>query len=246
MKAMILAAGKGTRLAPFTETRPKVLYPVGGYTLLEITILFLKKHGIDEFIINVYHHADQVEEYLEENNGFGLKYTISDEREELLNSGGGLLKARDFFTGEEDFVLTASDILTDLDLSAMIDKHRKSHALATLAVKERETSRSLLFDKGLQLVGWINHETGEVRGVGPDQAVHSLGFSTVHVVNTSLFNLVTEKGPFSITDLYLRLMNTQKIMGFRHEEGGWIEFGRIERISQTLRSSEFQRMIALI
>lgn len=244
MKAMILAAGLGTRLAPFTNTHPKVLYPVDRFTLLEITIRFLKKHGVDEFIINVHHHAEQVVEYLEANKGFGLKYAISDESEELMNSGGGLVKARDFFEGEEDFILTASDVLTDLNLSSMIEKHKQENALVSLAVKDRPTSRSLVFDEAYKLVGWINNETGKAIGKTPDQAAHSLGFSTIHVINTALFDLITEVGAFNITNLYLRLMTSQKIIGFRHDQDAWIEFGRMERMESILKSYDFQRMIS--
>ena len=243
---MILAAGLGTRLAPFTDHKPKVLYPVKEYTLLEITIRFLKKHGISEFVINVHHFADQVIDYLEKNKGFGLAYQVSDEREALLNTGGAILKARELLAGEDSFVLTGSDILTDLDLSAMIRYHRQNKNLATLAVKDRPTSRSLIFSEDYRLVGWKNNETGATRGDTTNHARYALGFSTIHVIDHSIFDLIIEKGAFSITDLYLRLMRSQRIQGYRHDESGWIEFGRIERMNDILKSREFKRMISLV
>ena len=147
MKAMILAAGLGTRLKPFTLSHPKVLLPVGNYTLLELTIRYLKKHGVTELIINVHHFADQVIDYLESNQGFGLPYHISDEREALMNTGGGLVHARKFLEGDEPFILTGSDVLTGLNLSEMVRFHVKHQPLVTLAVKDRPTSRSLIFDR---------------------------------------------------------------------------------------------------
>jgi N-acetyl-alpha-D-muramate 1-phosphate uridylyltransferase len=246
MKAMILAAGKGTRLAPFTNEKPKVLYKVADYTLLEIAVRFLKKHGVSEFVINVHHFADQVIEYLENNKGFGLKYTISDERDLLLDTGGAIVKASRFFEGEDSFVLMGADMLTDLDLTAMIEIHRRSGALATLAVKDRPTSRLLMFDDDYRLVGWKDNTTGETKGQRINLARYALGFSVVHVINTSVFSFIKEKGAFPIMDLYLRLMDEHKIMGYRHDKTGWIEFGRTERIQNIIKSPEFQRMIGLL
>jgi NDP-sugar pyrophosphorylase family protein len=194
----------------------------------------------------VHHFADQVIDYLERNEGFGLPWQISDERDALLNTGGAIVKAREFLEGEDCFVLIGSDILTDLDLASMIRYHRQNKNLATLAVKDRPTSRSLIFSKDYQLVGWRNNETGATKGTTTLDAGYALGFSTIHVIDPSIFNLITEEGAFSITDLYLRLMSSHRIQGYRHDESGWIEFGRIERIDEILSSREFGRMIRLL
>jgi NDP-sugar pyrophosphorylase family protein len=201
---------------------------------------------VDELVINVHHMADQVISYLDENEGFGLKYAISNEEDALLNHGGAIVKAKEHLVNEEFFILTGCDILTDLDLSAMIRDHKSGNALATLAVKDRPTSRSLMFDANYQLVGWKNNETGLTKGENLNRAVHTLGFSTIHVIRPAIYEHITEQGAFSIMDLYLRLMDNHSIKGFRHDESGWIEFGRMERIEAIRSSSEFQRMINLV
>lgn len=243
MKAMILAAGKGTRLKPFTDSRPKALFPVENFTLLQLTILYLKKHGITELVVNVHHFSEQIVQYMEENKGFGLPYQISDESDQLLDTGGALVKARQFLDGEESFVLMGADVMTGLDLSAMIQYHKEKGPLVTLGVKDRLSSRSLIFDNAYQLKGWRDNSSGKTIGMKASEDTFELGFSTVHVIQPRIFDLISECGAFPIMPLYLKLMETEKILGFRHDESSWIEFGRIERIPSILKSSDFQELI---
>jgi NDP-sugar pyrophosphorylase family protein len=246
MKAMILAAGLGTRLQPLTNTKPKVLVEVGGYTMLELTIHYLKKYGIEELIINVHHFPDQIIEYLKKNKGFGLKYTISDERNLLMDTGGAITFARKHLEGNEPFILMGADILTTHNLEAVIRHHKINSPLVTLAVKDRNTSRSLLFDKKMHLVGWRDNSNGMIKGLNADTFIHALGFSVIHVIDPKIFSLIEEKGPFSIIDLYLRLMESQKIIGYREDDAIWIEFGRAERMADIIESKEFKSVINTI
>jgi len=243
MKGMILAAGLGTRLRPLTEKRPKALIKVGDYMMLDLAIAYFIKHGIRDIIINVNHFADQIMEYVAQKRWEGFNLEISDETSGLLNTGGGMKKASWFFEGEENFVLMAVDILTDLDLTAMVNHHRNMGALVTLAVKERNTSRDLLFDGNGSLAGWKHNESGEVKEVKGKKASRGYGFSGIHVINTSLFSKINEEGAFSIIDLYLRLAVNEKINAFDHTGGGWIEFGRTENIKNAKDSKEFVELV---
>jgi NDP-sugar pyrophosphorylase family protein len=239
MKAMILAAGLGTRLKPLTDSKPKALIEVGGFSLLELAFRYLIKYGVDHIVVNVHHFADQIIKYLEECKGFGITYTISDESDMLMNTGGAIVHAAEHLKNEDFFILMGADVLTGLDLGAMIDYHKKKNPLVTLAVKDRETSRSLLFDDQMQLVGWRDNTNGKVKGLKAADATSALGFSVVQVINPEIFKLITENGAFSIIDLYLRLMNTRKIIGFRHDNSPWLEFGRIDRLNDLPLTNEF-------
>ncbi len=243
MKGMVLAAGLGSRLRPLTDKTPKPLLRIGNYRMLDLTIDYLVKHGVTDIIINVHHLADQLMEYVAEKRWAGYRIEISDETKGLLNTGGGLVKAADFFRGENDFVLMASDILTDLNLAQMLEEHKNNKALVTLAVKQRTTSRDLLFDANGFLSGWKHNQTGEVRHVKGKTPVKGLGFSGIHVINSRLFSLVREEGAFSIIDLYLRLAEDESIRAFEHSDGKWLEFGRVESISNADSDPDFTGLI---
>ena len=217
MKAMVLAAGLGTRLRPLTDTRPKALVEIAGRTLLEITLERLRAFGIDRVIINVHHFADMVIEYLNAKNNFGMHIQISRE-EDLLDTGGGLKKAAWFFSGDtEPFVLHNVDVITTIDLRSMAQYHNDNRALATLAVQDRPTSRPLAFDENLQLRG---------RGAG-------FAFSGIHVISPQLLPRLTEDGAFSIIDSYLRLASEgEKILGFRADQYSWRDVGRLKDLKQ--------------
>jgi len=244
MRAMILAAGLGTRLKPLTDKKPKALVEVGSFTMLELTINYLKKYGIRDIIINVHHFADQIIEYIHRNRQFGVNIRFSDEREQLLDTGGALVHASSFLKANEPFLVIGVDVLTDLDLSKLLQYHLSERAIATLAVKERDTTRSLMFDDKMQLVGWKDNRTGETRGSKFQNAVHALGFSVIQVISPEIFGLIEEEGAFPIMDLYLRLMETQKIVGFRHDRDIWLEFGRTDRIAEYAAGREFQQITA--
>ncbi|MFO7368840.1 MAG: nucleotidyltransferase family protein [Bacteroidales bacterium] len=228
MKAMILAAGKGTRMRPLTDKMPKALLPVQGVALLEHTIRYLKYYGITEIIINVHHHAKQIIDFIEKNNSFGIRIEFSDETDELLDTGGGLYKARWFFDETEPFILTSSDVITDLDLNNLVGFHKKNKPLVSLAVKHRNSSRDFLFDQQYHLCGWHNNVNGETKLIREVANPVKIGFSTIHCISPSIFRLITERGCFSIVDSYLRLAVAHTIMGFEHDQSRWIECGRIE------------------
>jgi NDP-sugar pyrophosphorylase family protein len=237
MKAMILAAGLGTRLRPLTDDRPKALVEVGGRTLLEIALSRLRTFGIREVIINVHHFADKVVEYLKKNNNFGVRIEISRE-ETLLDTGGGLKKAAWFFlenTEERDepFLLHNVDVISSIDLRHMLQSHREHQALATLAVQDRETSRYLLFDEGLRLCGRQSGREGNPELVQPARPVQALAFSGIHVVSPRIFSMITDEGAFSIITPYLRLAaQGEKVLAFRADKYYWRDLGRPENIAQ--------------
>jgi len=226
---MILAAGRGTRLKSLTENTPKALVKAGAMSLLERLIMKMKTQGVSRIVINVHHYADQIIEFLKQKNNFGIPINISDERGLLLETGGGILKAAPFFRGDEPFIVHNVDILSDLDLKNIYQEHVNSGALATLAVKKRDTSRYLLFDKTMLMKGWENRSTGErILPAGDAGSLLPYAFSGIHVISPGIFPLIPETGVFSIIDTYLRLCKEEQIKGYRHEEGLWIDAGKPE------------------
>jgi NDP-sugar pyrophosphorylase family protein len=235
MKAMILAAGLGTRLHPLTNDRPKALVEVAGRTLLEITLRRLQSFGIREVIVNIHHFADQVVEFLRKNNDFGMRIEISRE-DLLLDTGGGLKKAAWFFlenSNNEPFLLHNVDVLSTIDLNRMAKFHREHNALATLAVQHRKTSRYLLFDEHSQLCGRQAGEDGLPEIVRHSEKTQKLAFSGVHVISPRLLPLITEEGIFSIIPSYLRLAGQgEKILAFPVDDSYWRDLGKPENIAQ--------------
>lgn len=227
MKAMILAAGLGTRLKPFTDFHPKALYRVDGKTLLEHAVIHLVAAGVNEIIINVHHFTDQIIEFVHLHNDFGLKISVSDETGELLETGGGVKKAAWFFRDCDCAVIRNVDILSDLDLRNMAAFHLRSGSVATLAVRNRETSRYFLFDGQMQLCGWEDRRTGETKITGTASAVMAYAFSGIQLMAPGIFPLITEEGKFSLTELYLRLAAEQKIMGYLEDGHLWKDVGRM-------------------
>jgi mannose-1-phosphate guanylyltransferase len=231
MKAMILAAGLGTRLRPLTDSRPKALVEVAGRTLLEITLSRLRKCGVTEVIVNVHHFADMVVEYLKANKNFGMRMEVSRE-DVLLDTGGGLKKASWFFLEDpkrldKPFLLHNVDVISTIDLARMLQFHNEHHALATLAVQTRETSRYLLFNGQLQLCGRRAGRDQEPEIVHPSNQLQPLAFSGIHVVSPRLLPMLTEEGIFSIIPSYLRLAaQGENIMAFRADEYYWRDLGR--------------------
>lgn len=237
MKAMILAAGLGTRLRPLTSDRPKALVEVAGHTLLEITLRRLREFGIREVIVNVHHFADMVAAYLKKNGNFGMRIEISRE-ETLLDTGGGLKKAAWFFLessnlGDEPFVLHNVDVISTIDLEAMVQFHRENQALATLAVQDRETSRYLLFDEKSQLCGRRAGRDQAPEIIRPSAHLQPLAFSGVHVIAPRFLAMMTENSAFSIITSYLRLAGQkEKILGFRADHYYWRDVGKPENVAQ--------------
>jgi mannose-1-phosphate guanylyltransferase len=249
MKAMILAAGLGTRLRPLTDDRPKALVEIAGRTLLEITLSRLRSFGIREVIINVHHFADMILEYLKTNDNFGMHIEVSRE-ELLLDTGGGLKKAAYFFRDdfhrfEEPFILHNVDVLSTIDLRRMVQFHRESQALATLAVQHRETSRYLLFDERLQLCGRRSRHDPKTEFVRSSQPMQALAFSGIHVISPRLFALMIEEGAFSIITCYLRLAaQGEKILAFPADEYYWRDLGRPDNVTQAAQDVKQKVLLA--
>lgn len=233
MKAMILAAGMGTRLHPHTLTKPKALVLVHGIPMLEIIIRRLKKYGFTDIIINIHHFADQISSFLAQHDNFGISITLSDETSLLLETGGGLVKARDFFNDRKPFLVHNVDALTDFNINHLVDHHNKSKALITLAVKDRNTSRSLLINTEHQLCGWRNNQTGQtVISRGKEADLIPIAFSCAYVMNPEIFQHITETGKFSIMDTFLRLAATETIQTWRHDQNFWLDLGRTENLEK--------------
>ncbi len=231
MKALIFAAGKGTRLKPFTDHHPKALALVNEVPLLERNIKYLQSFGINDFVINIFHFGEQIVEFLKKNDNFGAKIEISDEKEELLETGGGLVFARKFLDFDEDFLIMNADILTDLDLNSFVSHHKERKDFATLAVSDRVSSRKLLFNEDLVLRGWLNVQTGEQRLAEFNKGFKPLAFSGIHCINPRIFDKIKKKGNFSIMEEYLDLMHTEEIHGYQHD-AHLIDVGRPESVTE--------------
>jgi NDP-sugar pyrophosphorylase family protein len=236
MKAMVLAAGLGTRLRPLTDHKPKALVEVGGRTLLEITLKRLRDFGIRDVIVNVHHFADAILDCLQTNNNFGMSIEISQE-DVLLDTGGGLKRAEWFFlkhgAQNEPFLLHNVDVISTIDFAALVQRHTKNGALATLAVKARETSRYLLFDEKLQLCGRRIVKAGKDEMVCTANRVEALGFTGIHVICPRMLTMINEQGAFSIIDVYLRLAHEgHAIRGFRADQYYWRDLGKLEQVQR--------------
>lgn len=231
MKAMVFAAGLGTRLRPLTSDRPKALVEVSGHTMLEITLKRLRAFGIDEVIINTHHYADMIQDYLKARHSFGMSISISRE-DVLLDTGGGLKKAFPFFLQggmDTPFLVHNVDVISNINLAQMVRFHREQEALATLAVQARHTSRPLLFDRQGRLSRRGNPDSPA------DQDMQALAFAGIHVISPRIIAAMPQKEPFSIIDTYVGLARREKICGFRADECYWRDLGRPENVEQAAR-----------
>lgn len=232
MRSMILAAGLGTRLKPWTDKHPKALALVNGSSLLQRNLEYLQQFEIKDVVVNVHHFAEQIVEVIERNNGWGSNITISDETNEVLETGGGLQKTAWYFNGEESLVLLNSDVLTDMPLNEMIAFHKQQQALATLATTNRQTSRYFLFDDDNVLCGWRNVKTGEEKLVRQANVYNEKAFSGIHVISTKIFSLIPFTGKFSMVDVYLALAKENNILSFDHSASRFIDVGKPESIAK--------------
>jgi NDP-sugar pyrophosphorylase family protein len=245
MRAMVLAAGLGTRLRPLTDNRPKALVEISGRSLLEITLARLRSFGVREVIINVHHFADMILDYLKAKNNFGIRIEVSRE-DVLLDTGGGLKKAAWFFLEDsqrlpssqmdEPFLLHNVDVISTIDIPRMVQFHREQSALATLAVQSRETSRYLLFNERLELCGRRVGRDQKPEIVCPSPHPQPLAFSGIHVISPRLLPRITEEGVFSIINVYLRLaVQREKIQAFSADEYYWRDLGRPADLAEAAR-----------
>jgi len=230
IRAMLLAAGLGTRLKPWTNDHPKALAEVNGKSLLQRNIEYLQQAGIFEVIVNVHHFADQIIKAVDQNKGWGSIVTISDETSEVLETGGGLKKAGWYFNNQENFVLMNVDVLTDMPLRQMITAHINNKPLATLATTNRKTSRYFLFDENDMLCGWRNVKTGEQKIARENNILVEKAFSGIHVINHKLLVLMQQPGKFSMVDVYLSLAKDHVIRSFDHSNTKFIDVGKPETV----------------
>lgn len=248
MQAMIFSAGLGTRFKPWTDKHPKALAIVNGKSLLQRNIEYLQHNEIKDVIVNVHHFAEQVENAIVENDGWGSNILVSDEREELLDTGGGLLKAKELFTPGQRFISCNVDILTDLDISKLIAFHEKNTALISFGVTDRKTSRYLLFDNNNRLCGWRNIKTGEEKTPGKNftgeesstpkgEAMKTplleKAYSCVVVFEYDIFRLMEENGfsgKFSLINVYLKLAADHLITGYDHSGDRLVDVGKPESL----------------
>lgn len=247
MKAMIFAAGLGSRLKPLTDTMPKALVPVAGCPMLEHVILKLKASGFTEIVINIHHFGEQIIDFLKTNNDFGLTIHISDERDRPLDTGGGIRKARLFFENSgEPFLVHNVDILSDMNLKELYDFHMQSGSVATLLASRRTTSRYLLFNTERKLRGWINKDTGQVKpeGFHYDESLYrEYAFSGIHVFSPAVFRLMEAprwEGKFSIMDFYLATCGQTDYSGYLAEKLELIDIGKPETLA---RAEEFVKKL---
>lgn len=232
---MIFAAGLGTRLKPLTDSMPKALVPIAGKPLLEHVILKLIAAGFDEIIVNVHHFPDQIIDFLKSNNNFGIRIEVSDERDFLLDTGGGIRKAAWFFDDGNSFLVHNVDILSTADLGALYHQHLRTNSLATLMVSRRDTFRYLLFNGDLRLKGWVNEKTGETKPIDlkKSQLYNKLAFSGIQVLSPQVFELMQKFEPrFSIMDFYLENASEQLISGYVQQDYKMLDVGKLNILDE--------------
>lgn len=222
---MILAAGMGTRLRPLTNKTPKALVKVNGVPMLEIVILKLKAIGVLDIIINVHYLSEQIIDFLKKQNNFGIHIEISDESNELLDTGGGLKKASWFFDKNEPFILYNVDVISDINLIEMMEFHKRNNSLVTLAVRKRNSSRYFLFNDANELCGWENIKTSESIISNANQNLKQFAFSGIHIISSKIFSHFKYDGAFSIVPFYIEFSKSSKIMAYKHDKDLWFDIG---------------------
>ena len=227
---MIFAAGLGTRLMPLTANKPKALVEYKNKTLLEHAIEKLTAAGVTKIIINVHHFAEQIIDFIEQHS-FEAQISISDERDELLETGGGLKKASWFFD-KNPFIAYNVDIISNINLKDMIQYHHNGNALATLAVKQRDSNRKLIFDEDFRLNGWKNLCTNKSIITRKIQKMQQFAFSGIQILDPEIFKFMPTKNKFSVIELYLNLANQKKILGYLDTKDFWLDLGRPEHLNQ--------------
>ncbi|MAZ93977.1 MAG: hypothetical protein CMF58_06105 [Lentimicrobiaceae bacterium] len=231
MKAIILAAGMGSRLNQITNDMPKALVEVNHIPMLEITLNNLKNQGIKSFLINIHHKGEKVIDFLRSKNNFGVDIVISDERNRLLDTGGAILKAKSFIRGDEPTIVHNVDIISNININDLKACHLKNNNTATLCVRNRKTSRYLLFNDNMELTGWKNSTTGEFRWVDKDQKESTpLAFSGIYIISPSFADNLDMNDRFSIIEAWLQMGKKEKIMAYLDDSPNWFDLGTIERI----------------
>ena len=240
MQALLLCAGLGTRMKHLTKDTPKALVPVNGKPLIAWNLEKLKKAGFQKVIVNVHHYAQQIKDYLKEQDYFGLDIQISDESKQLLETGGAIKHARNYIDTVEPLLIHNVDIITDLDLTDLMASHQANDGIATLAVRSRQTSRYLIFEEeSLHLTGWTNIKTKETKlSRVTTLMVANFGFSGVHVIDPSLFDFFSKEKAFSIIEVYLKAARTKNVYAYPHEKDIWYDVGKPESVELAEKALE--------
>jgi NDP-sugar pyrophosphorylase family protein len=231
MKAIIFSAGLGTRFKPWTDKHPKALAPVNGKSLLQRNVEYLQQYGVTDVVVNVHHFAQQIIDAVDIAKGWGSRITISDETNEVLETGGGLLKARPLLEDGEPFISLNVDILTNLDISKLLQFHRKHRPLISFGITSRKTSRNFLFDDEARLCGWANNQTGEKKIMIDKPGLSEMAYSCVVVFEQAVFDLVPQRGKFSLTETYLSLAKEHLILGYDHTGDKLVDVGKPESVA---------------
>lgn len=231
MKAMIFAAGLGTRFKPWTDKHPKALALVNGKSLLQRNVEYLQQYNITDVVVNVHHFSDQVIDAIKKNNGWGSHISISDETDEVLETGGGLLKAKNLLQNEEPFITLNADFLTNLNINSLLAFHKNKQALISFGITNRKTSRNFLFDEDDRLCGWRNNATGQEKITVPKNNLKEMAYSCVVVFNPQIFELIPQRGKFSLVDTYLSLAAEHPIYGFDHTGDKLVDVGKPESVA---------------
>jgi MurNAc alpha-1-phosphate uridylyltransferase len=230
-KAIIFSAGLGTRFKPWTDKHPKALAIVNGKSLLQRNIEYLQQYYITDVVVNVHHFPEQIIEAVEKNNGWGSKVTISDESNEVLETGGGLMKARRLLENDKPFISLNVDVLTTLDLHKLTAFHQQHSPLISFGVTKRKTSRNILLDKSHRMCGWKNNTTGEEKIVIPNNNLQPFAYSCVVIYQPEIFSLIRQTGKFSIMESYLDLAADNVILGYDHTGDKWVDVGKPESVA---------------
>ena len=230
MKAMIFAAGLGTRFKPWTDHHPKALAIVNGKSLLRRNIEYLQQYGIYDVVVNIHHFPEQLREAISQNNGWGSQIQISDESDLVLETGGGLLKAAPLLADNDPFITLNADFLTNLNLHNLLTFHQQQQSFITLAVTRRESSRGFLMDEQMRLCGWRNRKTGEEKIKRNASILNLFAYSCVAVFDQAIFDVIPQTGKFSLTETYLSLANEYRIMGYEHSGDKLMDVGTTERL----------------
>ena len=231
LKAIIFSAGLGTRFKPWTDSHPKALALVNGKSLLQRNIEYLQEYGVKDVVVNVHHFPEQIIEAIKKNNGWGSNIVISDESDEVLETGGGLMKAKQFLDGDQPFFSLNVDILTNLDLDKLMAFHQQHKPLVTFGVTNRRSSRVLLFDEDSRLCGWKNLQTGETKLAIDKPNLKEMAYSCVVIYEPEIFSLIKQEGKFSIMDSYLDLAAEHIILGYDHSGDKLVDVGKPESVA---------------
>ncbi len=230
MNAMIFAAGLGTRFKPWTDSHPKALAVVNNKSLLQRNIEYLQQYNITNVVVNVHHFADQIIDAVHENKGWGSNIIISNESNEVLETGGGLLKAQSLLENDDPFITLNADILTDLSISNLLSFHKSNDALISFGITNRNSSRNFLFDERNRLCGWENNITGEQKISIAKDNLKPMAYSCVAIFEPAIFELIPQRGKFSLTETYLSLAAEHLIMGYEHSGDRFIDVGKPESV----------------